>query len=461
MADAASIVVENVSKHYRIWDHPAARLKRPLLELLARGFPAGSNVRAALERKAASYCRDFPALHELSFEVRRGERWGVIGRNGAGKSTLLQIVAGTLQPTTGTVRTRGRVCALLELGSGFNPEFTGRENVQLAAGIVGIEPQALAEKMPQILAFADIGEFVDQPIKTYSSGMHMRLAFAVHTAIDPDILIIDEALAVGDILFQSKCLRRMREMCDRGATVILVTHGMGTFQDFCNRGLLLHRGRLRALGAPKELADLYWRILREEEEQNDRRTAPCAVSPAPSAPPADSTQPPRRRHAATGADEQRSGNGAALIVDFRLLDESGAETTQLRTGEFFTAEMVIEARQAIPGPAVGIMFVNVNGLNLMGMHTFYERRLSIGALAAGETLVVRCRQRMLLNPDRYLLNLAVTDRRDEEDFTTLDHRIAFGSVVVHGKLRAYGTVHTEPVFEFERIAPAPLPAETA
>jgi lipopolysaccharide transport system ATP-binding protein len=245
-SNAVAVRVAGLSKHYQVYERPEDRLKQAIVPRLRRltGLPP------------RTYCRDFAALQDVSFEVRRGETVGVIGRNGAGKSTLLQILCGTLTASTGTVETSGRLAALLELGSGFNPEFTGRENVHLNASVLGLSREEIDERYDRVVAFADIGDFLDQPVKTYSSGMVMRLAFAVVAHVDADVLIVDEALAVGDAYFTQKCMRFMREFMKRG-TVIFVSHDTGAVVNLCQRVVWLESGRVRAIGEPRHLMDEY------------------------------------------------------------------------------------------------------------------------------------------------------------------------------------------------------------
>jgi len=239
MSSDPIIDVRHVSKHYPIYARPSDRL----LQMLARG--------------RRRYYREFRALDDVSFAVERGQTLGVIGRNGAGKSTLLQIVCGTLAPTSGTVQVNGRIAALLELGTGFNPEFSGRDNLAINAAILGLSPAQIAERTDDILAFADIGEFIDQPVKTYSSGMYVRLAFSVAIHVSPDILIIDEALAVGDAFFQTKCMQRMKRMLDDGVTMLFISHDIAAVKALCRQVLWLERGSVRAHGATAEVAALY------------------------------------------------------------------------------------------------------------------------------------------------------------------------------------------------------------
>jgi len=254
-----AIKVENLSKLYQIYDHPRDRLKQFVMPPLQRfGGPP------------KQYYREFWALKNLSFEVKKGETVGIIGRNGSGKSTLLQIICGTLNPTSGNVQFNGRIAALLELGSGFNPEFTGRENVYMNAAILGLTTQQIDKKYDDILAFADIGDFIEQPVKTYSSGMVVRLAFAVIAHVDAEIIVIDEALAVGDSVFTQKCMRFLRKFKDEG-TLILVSHDMGSVLNLCERAVWLHHGQLKQIGGAKEIVGIYLQHTLQEDYGQETR----------------------------------------------------------------------------------------------------------------------------------------------------------------------------------------------
>jgi lipopolysaccharide transport system ATP-binding protein len=263
MPDLA-IKVENVSKAYTIWRDPAARLKHPFLDLAGELFPA---LRPRIDQKMQGLCTEFYALKDVSFEVKKGESVGIIGRNGSGKSTLLQIIAGTLQPTEGSVTVNGRVAALLELGSGFNPEFTGRENVYLNCSILGLSKEETDARFQSIADFADIGDFLEQPVKTYSSGMAMRLGFAVAINVDPEILIVDEALSVGDERFQRKCFSRIEEIKQLGATILFVSHSGAQIIELCDQCILLYRGEKLLDGIPKKVVSQYHKILFSSEDQ--------------------------------------------------------------------------------------------------------------------------------------------------------------------------------------------------
>lgn len=302
--------VRNVGKAYRIYDKPQDRLKQMLLARFGR-----------------RYGRDFCALHGISLEIKRGEALGIIGRNGSGKSTLLQILAGTLSPSWGEAEVYGRVGALLELGSGFNPEFTGRENVYLAATIAGLNRKQTEERFDAIAAFAEIGEYLEQPVKTYSSGMMMRLAFAVQTAIEPDVLIVDEALSVGDFFFQQKCTRRMHELRTKGTTLLFVSHDMGVVRDLCQRVVYLRRGELVFHGNSAQGIRLYFQ---DGVPQNPSKKAALNLS----SPSAMEEILERFRPLACwmGEATDEGHDQDAHILGLALLDKDGRPTTKVIMG---------------------------------------------------------------------------------------------------------------------------------
>jgi ABC-type polysaccharide/polyol phosphate transport system ATPase subunit len=265
-----AIRVTDLSKRYEIYNAPRDRLKQFLLPQLQR--LAG--------RRSRQYFREFWALHEVSLDIARGETVGIIGRNGSGKSTLLQMICGTLTPTSGAVETRGRIAALLELGSGFNPEFTGRENVYMNATVLGLSRAEIENRFDDIAAFADIGQFMEQPIKTYSSGMVARLAFSVAVQVNPDILIVDEALSVGDMAFQEKSFTRMKHIRDMGTAILFVSHSISAVRNFCNRAIWLAEGRIRAIGERLIVCDEYQREI-EDELRQELIKAPSATQNTP------------------------------------------------------------------------------------------------------------------------------------------------------------------------------------
>jgi lipopolysaccharide transport system ATP-binding protein len=351
------ISVDGVSKAYRIWANPAQRLLGPLSARVGASLPGPLG--AALRRSAQAGYQDFLALQGVSLEVGRGEAVGIIGRNGSGKSTLLQIIAGTLQPTRGTARVRGRVAALLELGAGFNTDFTGRENVFLSGAVLGLDQKEMEARFDDVAAFADIGEFIEQPVKTYSSGMMMRLAFAVNTCVDPDILIVDEALSVGDAPFQAKCFRRLRQLIDKGVSLLFVSHDLGTVRSVCSRALWLKNGRSERWGEAKVVAKEYEKYC--WAEQGVRMTAAEAAPPEiPLTPiPVPATEstvggPIIAALAATheqftGDIRERYGAGGLRIRNLALFDETGARCSTLRFGQPVRAAYLVRAEHEFTG----------------------------------------------------------------------------------------------------------------
>jgi lipopolysaccharide transport system ATP-binding protein len=264
--DESAIKVTHLSKCYLIYDKPQDRLKQSIYPRLQR----------LVGRQPVHYYREFWALKDVSFEIKKGETVGIIGRNGSGKSTLLQMICGTLAPTSGHVQTHGRIAALLELGSGFNPEFTGRENVYMNGAIMGLSHDEINARFEDVEAFAEIGQFIEQPVKTYSSGMFVRLAFASNIMSNPDIMIVDEALAVGDMKFQAKCMTALTRMQERGTTVLFVSHDIGALKSLCSKGIYLERGSVKAIGKASEVAEGYIKVMREEMNAEHRQCARMA-----------------------------------------------------------------------------------------------------------------------------------------------------------------------------------------
>lgn len=251
MSSEVAVKVERLSKCYQIYEEPRDRLKQFILPRIQR----------LLSLQPKEYFRGFWALNDISFEVKKGETVGIIGRNGSGKSTLLQMICGTLNPSNGSIKVNGRIAALLELGSGFNPEFTGRENVYMNAALIGLSRDEIDARLEDVVSFADIGEFINQPVKTYSSGMVVRLAFAIAINADPEILIVDEALSVGDELFQRKCFARIEMIRMKGGTILFVSHSASTIVDLCDKAILIDEGQMISIGSPKNIVGLYQKLL--------------------------------------------------------------------------------------------------------------------------------------------------------------------------------------------------------
>ena len=335
------------------------------------------------------------ALDDVTFSVRRGEAFGIIGRNGAGKSTLLQIVAGTLQATSGECRVNGRVTALLELGSGFNPEFTGRENIYLAGAILGISRTEMERKFEQIVAFADIGDFIEQPVKTYSTGMMMRVAFAVAISVEPDVLIIDEALSVGDILFQQKCSRRLHELVSSGVTLLVVTHDVSFVLNMCQRALWLDRGKMRYLGEAGACVREYVAAM----------AAVSGNAPAPS----DNfealavAEPPTAQELGL-TDKQRLGDGGVRIARAWLLHADGTSGAAYRVGDWAVAVVLVVTSRAVRGVSAGCEVRNRHGQVVFATGLRVARRL-IAEIPSGHQCLVTIRFRLELQQGQYTLDL--------------------------------------------------------
>lgn len=394
MSSEIAVQVENLSKCYHVYASPQDRLKQFLLP----------RVNGLLGMRRRRYYDEFWSLREVSFEIGKGEVVGIIGRNGSGKSTLLQLICGTLTATSGRASTHGRIAALLELGSGFNPEFTGKENVYLNAAVLGLSRDEIDRKYAEILEFADIGEFIDRPIKTYSSGMAVRLAFAVASCVDPDILVVDEALAVGDAAFQAKCFRRFLALRERGVTVLLVTHDIGAVVQLCDRALVMHQGRLVASGSPKAMADEYRRRCADEVASMRGMKAVRSRTDG-------EAQSGGRAWMAKSADTQEYGDGMATIENFTLLDAHGRPSEKLISGEDVTLRMKLRFDAGCERPIVAFGIRDLAGMEIFGTNSRYEK-CELGAAPAGSTLVVEYRFPMLLQAGVYNLTMACTELLD-------------------------------------------------
>jgi lipopolysaccharide transport system ATP-binding protein len=417
------VSVRDVGKCYHIYSNPRDRLMQTLL------------------RGRRQFYREFWALRDVNLEVRRGETVAVIGRNGSGKSTLLQIIAGTLAPTTGQVRTTGRIAALLELGSGFNPEYTGRENVFLNGAILGLSRAEILDRFDSIAAFADIGDFLDQPVKTYSSGMMVRLAFAVQVQVNPDVLLVDEALAVGDERFQRKCYGRLEELRGRGTAVLLVTHATNTVEVYCDRALLLERGAAHGVGSSKTIVDQYHALLYADEQAYLRMinqtaleeasravappvgapvAAPAAVSAAepaiatalPEAPPAPVAQEP----SPAGAPRCR-----ALIEDVWIHAAEGTPETVFVSGQDAEIGFSVRATDCINELRAGIRIRTIEGAEVYGTSTGYFGQ-SVRAVQPGSRWKASFRINLWLCPGTYFVSVAIAESISNAEMLYLDKR---------------------------------------
>lgn len=377
MPDDIAISLQDVSKKYRLF----ASTRHRMLE--------------AFNPFRKTYHREFWALRNITCDLPKGRTVGILGVNGSGKSTLLQIVSSVLQPTTGRVQINGKVAALLELGAGFNRELTGRENVILNGTIMGLRRDQIQERMEEIQRFADVGEFFDQPVKTYSSGMFMRVAFATAVHVDPDVLIIDEALAVGDAKFQEKCFRRFRSFQEAGKTILFVTHDRSAIPRYCDLGLLLHQGELIDVGDPARIAELYGQVItfgyiqkpedvetRDEEPEAPGAPAdsPDPAHPLPSPPTAaglwadESGLDRCQQNPTYNRNEVRSGNGQASIVDYRILSSGRTNPDTIRSGSRVELYLKVLFHERVEAPVVGITFTNTEGVIGYAVNTDWMRK---------------------------------------------------------------------------------------
>ncbi|WP_322050867.1 ABC transporter ATP-binding protein [Paraburkholderia bannensis] len=393
MSSDIAIKVENLSKRYQIYDQPRDRLKQFVLP----------RVRGMLGAPATQYFREFWALRDVSFEVKRGETVGIIGRNGSGKSTLLQMICGTLNPTEGSVKASGRIAALLELGSGFNPEFTGRENVFLNAAVLGLTHEEVEACFDDIVSFADIGHFLDQPVKNYSSGMVVRLAFAIQAMINPDIFVVDEALAVGDEKFQRKCFARLEDLKSRGTSILFVSHSAASIIELCERSLLLDSGRRIMYGAAPQSVRAYQKLLyapraeyeslikhylaadiseqRDSQPVTEQKAAPVAEAPAPVESVA-TFDPGLVPDTTTSYPSQ-----GAEIRSIAFRDAKSQKVNVLQPGEAYLLEMSGVFMQDFAGVYFGIHIRNIQGAVITGQRFPEEGQYVTDARAGAEFTV--------------------------------------------------------------------------
>ena len=352
---------------------------------------------------------DFWALRDISFSVEKGETLGLVGPNGCGKSTLLQIVCGILQPTQGRVVTRGRIAALLELGAGFNPEFTGRENVLLNGEIMGLSRREIENALPLIEAFADIGEFIHRPVKEYSSGMYVRLAFATAIHVDPEILVVDEALAVGDAVFANRCVRKFEELKERKITVLFVSHDLGLVKQLSNRAILLLQGRIAAEGEPQHVINRYIGMVLGGDGATGRARDGATG---------------RRGERATGAAASfRHGDGSSEILGVQILGRGGSPSTTIASGEPVTVRVRSRFHSARSNPMVGILIRTRIGMDVYGTNTRIER-IDLGDFLPGDELAVDFQFECWLTPQQYTLTVA-TQNPDGTSHDWLDDAVAF------------------------------------
>ncbi len=411
MSSEIAIQVQNLSKCYQIYGTPRDRLKQFILPRLRR----------MMAKSPKQYFTEFWALKDVSFEVKKGETVGIIGRNGSGKSTLLQMICGTLNPTSGSIQTHGRIAALLELGSGFNPEFTGRENIYMNAAVLGLTKDEVDNRLDSIASFADIGQFIEQPVKMYSSGMMVRLAFAVQAQIDPDILIVDEALSVGDAKFQAKCFERLRQLKENGTSILLVTHSSEQIVTHCSNAILLENGMQLETGEPRHVVNRYMDLLFGKEKKSLKNEvqvnasenllpltddAACILSNHDDV---FSTRPGYNPH------EYRWGDGSVSILDFYLAVGGDPYPTAVTTGQTIRLALSVEFYNDLLRPILGITIKTKEGVTVYGVNSELLECNQFQVLGQRSTVAhaeayFKCR----LAPGDYFISLGVATRDGEE-----------------------------------------------
>jgi len=387
-----AIQARNLAKMYRLYANPAGRLKEIL----------------TLNRLRCH--QEFWALDGISFDLERGAALGIIGPNGSGKSTLLEIVTGTLEPTRGRVVTRGRIAALLSLGAGFNPEFTGRENVFLNGEILGLSRRVIQKNFPSIERFAEIGEFLDRPVKTYSTGMYVRLAFSAAIHVEPEILVVDEVLAVGDAIFVNRCVQKFEELRRRGITVLLVTHDVHLVKLLCDRAMLLHRGRLVAEGDPNDVVNRYNAMVLERQRAFEQQLAPPAPGPAWEA--LESLQ-----------YSFRHGDRQAVVMSVEFYNEAGQRALIFRSGEEVRVRVLVRFQDFHPHPVMGILIRTRIGMDVFGTNTELEDACP-GPMQPGDVVEVNFTFACWLTPQEYTLTVA-TQSPDGSSHDWLDEVLCF------------------------------------
>lgn len=392
MSDVA-IKVEGLSKVYKLYDKPIDRMKESL----------------SLTKK--KYSRKHYALNNISFEVKKGETVGIIGTNGSGKSTVLKIITGVLSPTKGNIKVNGRISALLELGAGFNQEYTGVQNIYLNGTMMGFTKKEIDKKVDSIIDFADIGEFINQPVKTYSSGMFVRLAFAVAVNIDPEILIVDEALSVGDVFFQAKCYSKFEDFKKKGKTILFVSHDLSSIGKYCDRVILLNNGSKLSDGNPKDVINIYKKVLvkqmdditkeyisHDEVEQNKLWKESLVINPS----------------------TLEYGSKLAEIIDFSILDDKGMITNNIIKNSMCMIKMKVICNTRIQNPIFAFTINDLKGTEITGTNTMLEK-VNTSILEPGDLKEISFTQQMNLQGGEYLLSLGCTGYKNG-DFTVY-HRL--------------------------------------
>ena len=409
-----AILLKNVSKKYPIYDNPFQKLKE------------------AIRRGTKRYHREFWALRDINLEIPKGVTLGILGQNGSGKTTILQLMAGIMAPTSGELLVRGRVSTILELGAGFNPDFTGRENAFLSGIILGLFPAEIKEKMDEIIAFAEIGEFIDQPVKTYSSGMYVRLAFGVAVTLDPDILLIDEILAVGDAYFQHKCIRKIRDFQEQGKTMVYVTHDIESVANICHQAMILDYSRILARGDPGEITKQYMALIDGREKER-------TLSPAKK----------KTTNNQGLTDYSRYGNKEAEITAIETLDGEGEPTTTFNSGDEIIIKFHVFFNADVNRFILGNIFRNKWGLNIFGTNTLWYG-LPDNDFRKGDRCTVTFRHRANFADGTYSINPAASAAIDKDNYHTLDWINNAAIIRIRNPQRMEGYVNIPTEIEIEK-----------
>ena len=378
------IEIKNISKIYNLYNKPSDRLKEALFSRKSRHT-------------------EFAALNDVSFNVNKGEILGIIGKNGSGKSTILKIITSVLTPTSGECIVKGKIAALLELGAGFNMEYTGIENIYLNGQMIGFSKDEMDKKLQAIIDFADIGEHIYQPVKTYSSGMFARLAFSVAISVDPDILIVDEALSVGDVFFQNKCYRRFEEFRERGKTILFVTHDMGSVIRYCNRCVLLNAGKKVAEGKPQEMVDLYKRIMVGQWNENEENAQDSSSIQSSNV----KVDELWKDQISTNPDIEVYGDGRADIIDFGIFSDTGDIGNNVYKGDYYSVKMKVRINEDNLNPIFAFKLRDIKGTELTGTNTMLED-IDTSQCKKGDIVTITFRQKQYLQPGQYLVSLGCT-----------------------------------------------------
>ena len=450
-SEDTAVSVRDISKCFYTYDKPFDRLKHSLVPRLQR----------KLGGPVTAYGREFWALRNIDFDVQRGETVGIVGRNGSGKSTLLQIICGTLMPSGGVVQTQGRVAALLELGSGFNFEFTGRENVYLNAAVLGLSRDEVDQRFDAIAGFADIGGFIDQPVKAYSSGMVVRLAFAVQAQVDPDILIVDEALSVGDARFQAKCFERLRQLKSNGTSILLVTHASEQVVTHCNRALLLEHGRVETVGAPRTVINRYLDLLFGRDRDStllDPTPANSTANPGTEALPTSSEnvglimeRDAFASRSGFNSHEYRWGDGAASLQDFHLAANGRPFPALIASGDEVVLHLAIRFHRTVVHPILGFTLKTKEGVTVFGTNSWLlDCPLTQALGAAGTFARASLRFTNRLASGDYFISVGVASR-DGEHVIPHDRRYDSIHFVVAATPQLLGLVDLGLTMDIEQV----------